>query len=292
MREPLLFTGIRWPGSKVVARGQFIGSNFAEKKVPLTDALIVETSGNGRPYSVASAEAWWRDFVDFSIDDERRVLSFLARRGDPFGLLAPDGKQISTHQWLGLKAVLGQAAAAWTSRPGYFEGLSPPLSPPGYLEGLSPLSRFHPEMLEVAGRFLLDFGTEWTSQLSVVYVGLRPVLSTKLLAAYMCAAAAASLRAGLDMRRCGYCSSWFTLHYANARHCSASCRAAQFNQRRSPHGFLPQDLDSQGSDSVAESMASAGDERPPAGPVAELRNPEGSSSARRADARDRKPRRR
>src|SRR5262249_41826809 len=140
----------------------------------------------------------------------------------------------------------------------------------------SGVSRFRPEMLEIPEQFLRSFGTEWTSQLSVVYDGLTPVLSAKVLAAYMCAAAAASLRAGLDMRRCDYCSSWFTIHYAPARQCSASCRAARFNKRSSPHGFLPQDHDPQGSDPVAESVASAGNEWPSAGTVTELRNPEGS----------------
>jgi hypothetical protein len=275
MREPLLFDGIRWSGAKVVARGQVVGSGSDGKKVPWTDALIIETTGNGRPYSVTHAEAWWRDLADLPIDDERRVLSFLARRGDPFGELAPDGKQISTHHWLSLKTVLRQAARAWSP-----------------LQDETGVSRFHPEMLEVAERFLLNFGTEWTGQLSVVYQGLVPVLSAKVLAAYMCAAAAASLRAGLDMRRCDYCNSWFTLHYANARQCSASCRAARFNNRRSPHGFLQEDQDPQGSDPVAKPVASPGNERPPAGSVTELRDPEGSGGARRANARDRKPRRR
>jgi hypothetical protein len=275
MREPLLFSGIRWSGAKVVARRQIVGTGLAGKKVPLTDALIIETTGKGRRYDVTHAEAWWRDLADLSIDDERRVLSFLARRGDPFGELAPDGKQISTHQWLGLKAVFGQAAAVWAPLPDE-----------------TGVSRFRPEMLEIAERFLHNFGTEWTSQLSVVYRGLLPVLSAKILAAYMCAAAAASLRAGLDMRRCDYCSSWFTLHYANARQCSASCRAARFNNRRSPHGFLPQDQHPQGGHPVAEPVAGAGNERQPAGPVAKLPDSEGGSGARRAHARDRKPRRR
>ena len=275
MREPLLFSGIRWSGAKVVDRKQVVGTGFAGKKVPWTDALIIETTGQGRSYSVTHAEAWWRDLADLPLDDEGRVLSFLARRGDPFGELAPDGKQISTFPlWFGLKAALRLAAGAWGPR------------------DEAGVSRFRPERLETAEQFQLNLWTEWTNQLSVVYQGLVPVLSTKILAAYMCAAAAASLRAGLDMRRCDYCSSWFTLHYANARQCSASCRAARFNNRRSPHGFLPQDHDPQGSDSVAEPVAGAGNERPPAGPITELRNPEGSGGARRANARTRKPRRR
>jgi hypothetical protein len=278
MREPLLFSGIRWSGAKVVRRGEVVGTSiFTGKKVPFYEALIIETTGNGRPYTVTHAEGWWRDLAELSLDDERRVLSFLARRGDPFGQLAPDGTQITTHGWLGLKAALGHAATAWTPLPDE-----------------TGVSRFRPEMLEIAERFLHppNLGTEWTNQLSVVYDGLLPVLSTKVLAAYMCAAAAASLRGGLDMRRCDYCSSWFTLHYVSARQCSASCRAARFNNRRSPHGFVPQDHDSQGSDSVAEPLAGAGNERPPAGQIAELRNPEGSGGARRPDARNRKPRRR
>jgi hypothetical protein len=276
MHEPLFFSGIRWSGAKVVARKQVIGGESTDDKVPFFDALIIETTGNGRPYSVTHAEAWWRDLAEISLDDERRVLSFLARRGDPFGQLAPGGKQISTHQWLGLKGVLGQAAAAW----------NPQLDETG-------VSRFRPEMLEIAGRFLHGIKTdEWRSQLSVEYRGLLPVLRANRLLTYMLAAAAASLRAGLDMRRCDYCSSWFTLHYANARQCSASCRAARFNKRSSPHGFLPQGHDSPGRDPVAKPMASAGTERAPARTVTELRKPKGSGSTRRANVRGRKPRRR
>ena len=276
MREPLLFDGIRWSGAKVVDRKQVIATSiFTEKKVPWTEALIIETSGNGRSYSVTHAEAWWRDFADLLPDHEESVLSFLARRGDPFGELAPDGKQISTYHWFGLKAALRAAATAWS-----------PLDKTG-------VSRFRPDALDIAGRFLHSFTTdEWTSQLSVVYEGLIPVLRAKVLAAYMLAAAAASLRARLDMRRCNYCNSWFTLHYATARQCSASCRAASFNKRSSPHGFLPQDHDSQGSDPVAKPMAGARTERAPAGPITKLRKPKRSGSTRGADARNRKSRRR
>jgi len=277
MREPLLFDGIRWSGAKVVDRKQVIATSiFTEKKVPWTEALIIETSGNGRSYSVTHAEAWWRDFADLLPDHEESVLSFLARRGDPFGRLAPDGTQINTGpDWLAVKGVLRHAARAWT-----------PLDETG-------VSRFRPDALEIAGRFLHSFTTdEWTSQLSVVYEGLIPVLRAKVLAAYMLAAAAASLRAGLDMRRCDYCHSWFTLHYATARQCSASCRAARFNKRSSPHGLLSQDHDSQGSDSLAKPVAGAGNERPPAGAITKLRKPKGSGSARSADARNRKSRRR
>jgi hypothetical protein len=275
MPEPLLFHGIRWGGAKVVSRELVVDvRKLDEKKVALNSTLIIETTGEGRPYTVHWVEAWWRDFAELELDDGKRVLSFLRRRGDPFGVLAPDGKQVSTSDWFSLKATLKCAARAWDPQPDE-----------------TGISRFRLEKLRSA-EHMFDFSDGWASELVVEYSGISPSLRPRILAAYLCAAAAASVRAGLDMRRCDYCSSWFTPHRAQARHCSASCRAARFNQRRSPHGFLPQDHDSQGSDSVAESMASAGDERPSTGPVAELRNPEGSGGARRADARDRKPRRR
>src|SRR6266540_501532 len=196
MRELLYFSGTRWGGAKVVARKQVVDDDpdHRGRKVPLVDTLIIETTGVGRPYLVDHVEGWWRDLAEFRLDDERRVLSFLQRRGDPFGKLKSDGTQISTYDWRDLKRVLERAAQGWAE------------------------------------------------ELSVSYHGgITPIYRAKILAAYLCAAAAASVRGGLDMRRCDYCSSWFTLHYANARQCSASCRAARFNKRTSPHGVVSQD---------------------------------------------------
>jgi hypothetical protein len=67
--------------------------------------------------------------------------------------------------------------------------------------------------------------------------GLQPIVSAGTLASYCVAAAAASLRSALPMRRCEYCASWFLLHYAPARCCSVSCGAAMANKRTSPHAF-------------------------------------------------------
>jgi hypothetical protein len=306
MREALLFSGLRRPAVRVAERQKVFGrhgSGFVDEAggSPAAIALVVETTGNGRPYEVKHAEGWWRDFSEVRIDDERTVLRFLQMRGDPFGDLE-QGKPIVTSHWASLIQVLRQAATAWEPVSDY--------ETVGDTHGAIPLeemigryvrnpelaqmkvSAFRPGFSKGAAEFLRPLPPAWTSQLSVTYDGLEPVLTTKSLAAYLVAAAAASLRAGRPMRRCDYCSSWFLMHHANARQCSASCRAARFNKRRSPHGFLPQDHDPQGSDPVAEPVASAGDERQLAGSRAKLRVPKGSKGARRADERDRKPRRR
>ena len=226
----------------------------------------------GRPYQVKFAEGWWRDLAELRIDDEARVLSFLQRRGDPLGELKP-GAPIITGAWLGLKDRLRTASHAWEWRSG-FEISHLKMAPEG------------------RSLFLRTMNPQWTEHLGVVFQGITPVLKAKSLAAYCVAAAAASLRSGLAMRRCDYCSSWFLLHYAKARQCSASCRAARFNKRRSPHGFLPQDHDQEGDNPLAVPVGRSGTEWAPERAFAELREPEGGEGARRPDEGDRKPRRR
>jgi hypothetical protein len=278
MREALLFSGIRWGGAKVVDRTQVACVQFPaypdEKKVLFEYTLIIETTGQGRPYSVTFAEGWWRDFAELPLDDEKRVLSFLQRRGDPFGVLVPGGKQISTADWRILKATLRCATLAWDPQPDE-----------------TGVSRFRPEKLRSA-EHMFEFSDGWARELDVYYSGVTPMLRPRVLAAYLCAAAASSVRAGVPMRRCDYCHSWFNLHYAAARQCSASCRAARFNGRTSPHGFVSQDHDTHGSDPVADPVAGARNERPPARSLAELRHAEGSEGPRLTDARNRKSRRR
>ena len=57
------------------------------------------------------------DLAELALDDEKRVLSFLQRRGDPLGQLAPHGKQVITYDWRHLKAVLERAVVAWDKQP-------------------------------------------------------------------------------------------------------------------------------------------------------------------------------
>jgi hypothetical protein len=244
MREPLFFSGIRWPAARVVARKQVVDDDpdHRGRKVPFVDTLIIETTGQGRPYSVDFAEGWWRDLAETPLDDEKHVLRFLRRRGDPFGKLKSDGTQISTYDWRDLKRVLERAAVAWDKQPDE-TGVSH--------FHLGKRSRADRMFAMVTGRYADGRAADgrqgraadgWAEELSVSYRGgITPSLSAKTLAAYLCGAAAACVRAGLDMRRCDYCSSWFILHYANARQCSDSCRAARFNKRTSPHGLISQD---------------------------------------------------
>src|SRR5215467_7361893 len=89
MYDALLFAGTRWPAAKVVARREVASISLPAfpsgdgNKVLFEDTLIIETTGQGWSYSAVDGEGWWRDFAELPLDDERRVLSFLRRRGDP-----------------------------------------------------------------------------------------------------------------------------------------------------------------------------------------------------------------
>ena len=118
------------------------------------DTLIIETTGQGWSYSAVGGEGWWRDFAELPLDDERRVLSFLRRRGDPFGVLAPGGKQISTCDWRILKATLKCAAMAWDPQP-----------------DATGVSHFRPEKLRSA-EHMFEFSDGWASELEHHYSGV------------------------------------------------------------------------------------------------------------------------
>jgi hypothetical protein len=282
MREALLFDGLGWPAARVVDRKSIVGrpaSGFFADGQPTrwAESPIIDTSGHGRRYRVRYAEAWWRDLSEVLIEDEQRALSFLARRGDPFGELAP-GKPIALFYWEGLILRLQQAASAWETVRDW---------------ETSTVSAFRPERCAFAEQFHTSLPADWLEQLSVTYDGVVPVLRAKMLFAYLIAAAATALRQRLPMRRCAYCYSWFTLHYAAARHCSPSCRAAEHNKRTSPHGLRSQDHHPDGSDPLAGAVDHPGPGPEPDRTRAQLRNPETSQGPRREDARGgRAPRRR
>jgi hypothetical protein len=233
MREPLVFSGVARPSVRVVERRITAVPGTGWGADPRQEALVIETSGKGRPYQVEHAEGWWRDLAELRIDDERRVLSLLQRRGDPHGLLQP-GTAIVTSSWSAIVAVLRQAATAWQpEKVGECASLDELVRADAF-----PPSAFRPENAEYAAGFLHRMNPEeWKGQLYLAYRGLEPVPVATSLEAYCVAAAASSLRAGLPMRRCGYCASWFLLHHKTAQWCSPSCRAAKFNNRTSPHAF-------------------------------------------------------
>ena len=241
MCDALLFAGTRWPAAKVVARKKVVDSDLEHsgRQVPLVDTLIIETTGLGRPYVVDHVEGWWRDLAEFRLDDERRVLSFLQRRGDPFGKLKSDGTQIF-HLRLA-RPQEGARTGGGSMGPATGRDRRVALPPEEAQQGRAHVRmvtgrsadgpRTRPRrgrMGRGAQRFLCGGITR-----------TLPRQNTRRLPVRRCRRFGARGPRYAPLRL--LLARWFTLHHSDARWCSSSCRAAASNKRRSPHGFVSQD---------------------------------------------------
>ena len=187
MREPLLFSGIRWPaaqGSSPANRSSTATSIPAEEGA-LGRHAHHRDQRPGRPYEVNFAEGWWRDLAELPLDDEKRVLSFLQRRGDPFGVLAPGGKQISTYDWRDLKSGARTGGGGMGSATGRGPACRTSARRSAAAQSACSIWRLGPKPRP-----------DGPMNLGVTIRGITPIHRAKTLAAYMCAAAAASVRGG------------------------------------------------------------------------------------------------
>src|SRR5262249_28478262 len=116
MRDALLFSGLRWPAAHVTGRRLAVvpATGFVSDAGEV-EVLVLATTGQGQRFQVDATEGWWRDFAELTVGDERRALSFVRRRGDPRGELAPD-RSIHTGRWVALLNLLRPAALCWERR--------------------------------------------------------------------------------------------------------------------------------------------------------------------------------
>jgi len=264
VRDLVLFSGLRWPAAHVAGRRLVaVPATGFISDADEVEALVLATTGQGQRYQVDTVEGWWRDFTEILVGDERRAVSFVRRRGDPGGELAPD-RPINTGRWASLLNILRPAALCWKRRDDF------------------ETSRFVADDDRVAF-FLQTLPATWAAEeMGLAYRKLTPVPVAHTLAGYLMASAISALRRQVSMRRCLYCTSWFELHRSEAMFCSPSCRAAHFNKRISPHGVDLARDHPQGDDPVASSLAGAKRGRKAAHGKAQLRDPEGSQGPRRA----------
>jgi len=267
VRDPLLFSGVRWPAAQVTGRRLAVvpATGFISDAGEV-QVLVLTTTGQGQRYQVDSVEGWWRDFAEIQVGNEHRAISFVRRRGDPGNELAPE-RPTHTGRWAPLLNLLRPAALCWEHRDGF------------------EISKFiaADDRVEL---FLSALPTTWaTEQMGLAYRGLVPTPVAHTLAGYLVASTISALRRRMPMRRCLYCSSWFELHRRGAIFCSPSCRAAHFNQRISPHGLDLARDHPQGHDSLSSPLAGTGRGLKVAHRKAQLRDPESGQGVRRADGR-------
>ena len=91
MAIDLTWKGRAWPRATITGHSNVIriDERSGRPQTIAANAVDVAVTGMGRKYDLNGHAAFWRNFATLSPDDDRRVLDFLRRHGDPFGELSP-----------------------------------------------------------------------------------------------------------------------------------------------------------------------------------------------------------
>jgi hypothetical protein len=209
----VIFEGRRWPAARVVL---FKGlGSYSDNRTLFT------ATGKGQRWSADRPLAFWRNFSEYNPPNEKLLLWFLNRHGDPTGQLdrrAATGERIAgdTSSWGLLIQRLRLVAAAWDEADEL---------------GISSLSD-DKHRLVIADRALRlqlpadpDGDRAISQEVEVLYTNRGLTLRPRTLRAFMTVSAASARERGINMRRCMNCLAWFELRRIDAFYCSASCQA-------------------------------------------------------------------
>ena len=218
----LIFEGTGWPTARVVNTTPTAFKFDAQdpKRFTQQTILTIAATGHGRYWMSERPQGFWRDFTEIDPADAAAVPTFVARRGDPDGLLSAKSP-IHTGPWYNLRDTLGRAALAWE-----------PEDAAGVSRITTDRARLH-----YADYFLEN------SNYPAVLRNLEPVLDpigtgfalrARTLAAFMMASAVSALERRIDLRRCAHCRSWLELNRKDIRFCSGSCRTFHSQKKEKP----------------------------------------------------------
>jgi hypothetical protein len=237
----VVFQGHRWPAAEARTEPIWLATTL-EDGTPLAPQAFVQitTTGQGADWTPEPVDASWRDMSQLDLADAAACQTFVRRRGDPAGRLAParpimstrngisgtprmpsPSVPVTTSQWLPLVLALRQAAGAWG--PADADGVSP------FLKARRREAKLfvkHP----AAAKALKDHvGADSDRDGDLVD-------HPRQLAGFLVLTAAAALVRGQPMKRCLVCSSWFSIRRpARApQFCSPSCRAVHFHNPQHP----------------------------------------------------------
>ena len=212
--DVLLFTGRRWPAARLT---QGDGS---------VDELAFTATGDGQSWSTSRPLMFWRNFAALANAPADKILKFIARHGDPDGLLdeasSPTERISTTAGWGAVQDGLACIANAWDERD----------SDLVYRLGKD---RQRLDEAEDALRSLADpyrrSGRRGLADVDFVAHGRALVPEARSLRAFMVASAASALRHSTPMRICAHCHDFFELRRTDAFFCSGTCQAAESRKR-------------------------------------------------------------
>ena len=208
---PLTFSGHRWPAARISGRKELLRDSQSSVDLRTVTVATIVTSGNGRKWTADEPRGFWRTFAEINHEDDKAVVDFVRRYGDPAGELTPDSP-VHTGYWYQLMTILALFRNAW-SGPDH-DGISYTLKYPNEFGGLS---------VEQA-----DLVVKQTNVSLVIDAKLRLSAQCDRLDQYMVMSAAFMLARRTAMRSCDHCGHWFGLKRRSARFCSTECRSAVF----------------------------------------------------------------
>jgi hypothetical protein len=241
----LVFEGVRWPRIHITETSP----------QPPQQAVFFDLApvGNGRRYRARGPAGWWRDFL-MDMNDREQVLRFLAKHGDPSGLLEKaalnaarerlgqppaDDPKPNTSNWRGLAGTLASITRAWDPPDG--DGISR-VDPARWNDAAlvwrnvlnsvdDPIQWNDAEIVARDAPRITWLGREL--ELVSDPEARHPfIVRPRTLATFMLLSAAGSLYRRAKMRTCARCGSWFEFTKAHAAYCSVSCRAMAYDSRR------------------------------------------------------------
>ena len=109
-----LFDGVAYPAAKVVPdlRQEIFHFDNPVWTPNAPTAVRIETTGRGRRWSATEPMAFWMMFCEIDINDDKTIVDWIARYGDPASALKP-GTRVHTAHWHGLRSTLRPLYRAW-----------------------------------------------------------------------------------------------------------------------------------------------------------------------------------
>jgi hypothetical protein len=215
MAIDLTWKGRAWPRATITGHSNVIriDERSGRPQTIAANAVDVAVTGAGRKHDLSGPAAFWRNFATMSPSDDRKVLDFLRRHGDPFGELSPE-TPINAGGWAALTVRLLPIATLW-DQPG--------------ADCVSHITidddRRGKISTDIMNSPQFQRGIKWEMKIDEIG-SLKSHMAAQSLAAFMLASSLIHLQLRQPMSVCEQCGDWFAVQRQGTRFCTPSCRAA------------------------------------------------------------------
>jgi hypothetical protein len=223
----LIFEGLRFPRAKITETviGLIIEEDGTERRLDNRPPVFaVRSQPDGKPWRTNEQQGFWVDFAEIDLADGEQVVAFVRRRGLCFND-DPAKREEHTDRWPDLQAWFRILLRAW--------------DPPDD-DGTRRITDIRKDV----GKWVIaarNYDRDLTATRLLRDLEVVPdpagnpgatAYKARILASYMVASAMHGLERRLPLRPCDWCGSHYYRLRADARFCSASCRAREHERAK------------------------------------------------------------